>query len=208
MGTKNDSVAKLTMYIVAGVALLAGFMGGVVFSSLQSDSYPVAQSNTGSPPSQAGAQQGGVSPQQASQILALEQRVAANPADSSAWVQLGNTYFDASRFDKAIRAYTKYDALQPGNANVLTDLGVMYRRNKQSQEALATFDKAIVGDPKHEQARFNKGIVQMYDLGDIQGAVATWEGLLQVNPGAIAANGTLMSQIVADAKKQLSGAGQ
>ena len=195
MGTGKDSVTKQTLYIVASIALLVGFLGGVVYSSLQTDLYPVAQDNRGAAPPQAGAQQGGLSPQQASQILALEQRVSSNPSDSAAWVQLGNIYFDASRFDKAIKAYTKYDELQPGNANVLTDLGVMFRRNSQVREAIATFEKAIMADPKNEQARFNKGIVQMFDLRDIPGAITTWEALLQINPGAIA-------------KAQLSEAGQ
>lgn len=208
MGKASDSVTKQTLYIVAGIAVLVGFMGGVVFSSLQSESYPVAQNNRGTAPPPATAQQGGVTAQQASQILALEQRVASNPADANSWVQLGNTYFDASRFDKAIRAYTKYNELQPGNANVLTDLGVMYRRNGQPQDALSAFDSAIMADPRHEQARFNKGIVQMYDLGDIQGAITSWTELVTINPGAIAANGTPISQIIADAKSQLSGAGQ
>ena len=208
MGTGKDSVTKQTLYIVAGIALLAGFLVGVVYSSFQTDSYPVAQNNRGAAPPKAGAQQGGLSPQQASQILALEQRVSSDPSDSAAWVQLGNTYFDASRFDKAIRAYTKYNELQPGNANVLTDLGVMFRRNGQPQEALAAFEKAIIADPRNEQARFNKGIVLMFDLRDAPGAIATWEGLMKMNPGAIAANGTPISQMIIDAKAQLSGPGQ
>nr|MBF0222531.1 tetratricopeptide repeat protein [Desulfobulbaceae bacterium] len=207
MGTASNSVTKQTLYIVAGIAAVVGFMAGVVFSSLQTESYPVAQNNRGPAP-QATVQQGGVTPQQASQILALEQRVSTNPADANAWVQLGNTYFDASRFDKAIRAYTKYNELQPGNANVLTDLGVMYRRSGDPQQALANFESAIMADPRHEQSRFNKGIVLMYDLGDIQGAVTTWQELLTINPGAIAGNGTPISEIIADAKSKLPGAGQ
>jgi cytochrome c-type biogenesis protein CcmH/NrfG len=208
MAKGNDNVSKQTLYIATGLALFVGFMVGVVFSSFQSDSSTVAQNNRGGVPSQSVVQQGGLTPEQASAILALEQRVAANPADSSAWVELGNTYYDTSNFDKAIKAYTKYDELQPGNANVLTDMGVMYRSKGQPQEAIATFEKAIMADPRHELARFNKGIVQMYDLGDIPGAIASWEGVLQINPAATAANGTPISQIIAEAKARLSGAGQ
>jgi len=208
MGNGNNGVTKQTLYITAGVALFVGFMIGVVYSSFQSDSPSVVQNKGGGAPPQSVMQQGGPTAQQASAILALEQRVSANPADSAAWVELGNLYFDTSNYFKAITAYTKYDQLQPGNANVLTDLGVMYRRSGQPQQAIATFDKAIMADPSHELARFNKGIVQLYDLKDIQGAIASWEGLLQVNPAATAANGTPISQLVADAKARLSGPGQ
>jgi hypothetical protein len=48
----------------------------------------------------------------------------------------------------------------------------------------------------------------MYDLGDIPGAIASWESVLQINPAATAANGTPISQIIAEAKARLSGAGQ
>ncbi len=134
---------------------------------------------------------------------ALEQRVKANPQDVDAWTKLGHVYFDTNRADQAIRSYSKSLELSPGDPNVLTDLGVMYRRVGRHQEAIASFDKAIAANSKHEQSRFNKGIVQMYDLGDVPGAVATWEALIAVNPVAKAANGTSISQIIDDAKKQL-----
>lgn len=205
MAVDKDQVTKQILYIAIGVALVVGFLAGIIYSSIQSDTY-----TGGVPqPQQAAAPQGGggqgLSPQQASTILALEQRVAANPADVEAWVQLGNTYFDASRYAKAIRAYEKSLELQPGNANVLTDLGVMYRGNGQPEQAVASFDKAIAAQPNHEQSRFNKGIVLMYDMGDIPGAIAAWQGLLEVNPGATASNGIPVSEIIADARKQLGG---
>jgi cytochrome c-type biogenesis protein CcmH/NrfG len=150
-------------------------------------------------------QGGGLTPQQASQILALEQEVAANPQDGEAWTQLGHVYFDTDNPDKAIRAYTKSLEINPNDANVLTDLGVMYRRAGFFQEALAVFDKARAIAPKHEQSRFNKGIVLMYDLGDINGAIAAWEELLEVNPQAQASNGVPVSQFIDEAKKQAAG---
>jgi tetratricopeptide (TPR) repeat protein len=52
------------------------------------------------------------------------------------------------------------------NPNVITDLGIMYRKVGQFQKAIETFNRAITIDPQAKQARFNKGIVQLYDLGD------------------------------------------
>ncbi len=72
-------------------------------------------------------------------------------------MQLGNAYFDADQFQKAIAAYEKSLAIDPGNPNVWTDLGVMYRRNKQPRKAVEAFSKAMAADPKHEVSRMNKG---------------------------------------------------
>lgn len=203
---KSDggSIKKETMYIGVGITLVVGVLIGIVVSSFQSGSGQA-------PGQQASGQaqvQGGLSPQQASQIMALEQQVAANPQDVDSWTQLGHVYFDTNRPEKAIRAYTKSLELRPNDANVLTDLGVMYRKAGLFPEALSSFDKARALDPRHEQSRFNKGIVLMYDLGDVSGAIAAWEDLLQVNPLAKAGNGIPISQLIDDARAQAAGSGQ
>ncbi|MFN2365035.1 MAG: tetratricopeptide repeat protein [Desulfurivibrionaceae bacterium] len=183
------------MIIVALVALVVGFLIGVVFSSMQATktSSPVAGRQSAPPPGQPA---GGITPAQANQILALEKEVAANPQNGEAWTSLGHIYFDTHRYAKAINAYNKSLELAPDNPNVLTDLGVMYRRNKQPDEALKAFDRAIGIAPSHEQARFNKGIVLLYDLGDKAGAKKAWEGLLAVNPVAMAPNGQPVRELI------------
>ncbi|MDZ7596959.1 MAG: tetratricopeptide repeat protein [Desulfobacterales bacterium] len=104
----------------------------------------------------------------------LEAEAAANPQNAEAWVQLGNAYFDADQYQKAIDAYEKSLVIDPGNPNVLTDLGVMYRRNKQPEKAVEMFSRAMAADPRHEVSRMNKGIVLLYDL---EGRVGGCRGL-------------------------------
>jgi len=195
--TPEGFVKKETMLIVALIAVVAGFLGGTIYSAFQSG--PATTVQTG-PPSGAPQQQSQASPnlsnQQATQILSLEQEVAVNPTNGRAWVQLGNVYFDTQNFPKAIRAYEKSLEISPGNPNVLTDLGVMYRRNGQSDKALEAFNKAIATDPTHEQSRFNKGIVLNYDMRDREGAIKAWEGLLKVNPNALAPNGQPIGEAI------------
>jgi cytochrome c-type biogenesis protein CcmH/NrfG len=185
-----------TVIIIAVVALVSGFFGGIVFSVFQSPSQA---------PQYAGSQPGGQAPgfteQQASQILALEKEVAANPTNGAAWTQLGHVYFDTNQHGKAINAYTKSLELIPNNPNVLTDLGVMYRRNGQPDQAVEMFSKAASIDPNHEQSRFNKGVVLLYDLQDTEGAIVAWEDLLKANPVATAPNGQPMEEIIADLRK-------
>jgi cytochrome c-type biogenesis protein CcmH/NrfG len=201
----SGSVKKETMYIGIGIALVVGVLLGIVFSSFKSGTIPLSGQQASQPQQGQGP---GLSQQQASQIMDLEQRVAANPQDVEAWTQLGHVYFDTDRPEQAIRAYSKSLELRPDNPDVLTDLGVMYRRAGRFQEAIASFDKASALGPRHEQSRFNKGIVLMYDLGDIPAAIAAWEDLLKVNPMAQTGNGVPISQLIEEARAQLKGEGQ
>lgn len=207
MAKIDDSyVKKEILYIGIGVAFVVGALVGIVYNSSQTPMVQVTGQRQAGPPAQ---MQSGLTADQARNIMALEQRVAGNSQDVDAMVQLGHTYFDANLPGKAIQAYEKSLKLRPNDPNVLTDLGVMYRRAGRFLEAIASFDKAIAVDGSHEQSRFNKGIVLMNDLADIPGAIKAWEELLKVNPAARAGNGTEVSAIIADAKSQLPvGAGQ
>lgn len=191
----SDKMVKQDfMIIVALVTLVAGFLIGVVFSSSQSvNTSPQVAQQQSLPP----GQQGGISPDQASQILSLETEVAANPQNLQAWTSLGHIYFDTSRFAKAINAYNQSLKLDPNSADVWTDLGVMYRRNKQFNEAINAFDRATSLSPTHEQSRFNKGIVLFYDLNDKVAAKKAWEELLTINPVAMAPNGQSLKEMLA-----------
>lgn len=210
MAQNTGSVSTQTLVVSVCVAVAVGFFGGVIYSSLHGGSLPQPQATTSSPmPPVPGQQfQGGIDPQQASAILSLEQRVAVNPNDSEAWLQLGNTYFDTHDFVKSINAYNKYLAFQPNNPNVLTDLGIMYRNNGQTTEAIAAFDRAIAADPKHVQAPFNKGIVLLNDMRDPQAAIAVWQKLVEINPSATSSDGMPVTQLIEEVTRQkLSGEG-
>jgi tetratricopeptide (TPR) repeat protein len=100
------------------------------------------------------------------------------------------------RFDDAIAAYEKALALDPENANVWTDLGVMYRRQGDPKKAVNAFDQAIGIDPQHEISRFNKGIVLFHDIKDEKGALDAWESLLAVNPDAKSPSGQTVRSLV------------
>jgi tetratricopeptide (TPR) repeat protein len=117
---------------------------------------------------------------------------------------LGNLYFDSGNYQGAIRSYRKYLELDPDNADVLTDLGVMYRRNGQPDQAVASFDRAIAVDPQHQQSRYNKGVVLMQDLGQADTAVDVWRELLTINPEFRAPSGQRLSDMLAAMRKENS----
>jgi cytochrome c-type biogenesis protein CcmH/NrfG len=196
--SKNDNaqfVRKETFWLGTLLALAVGFFGGVMFAVLKSDPGAVS-GGVQAPQAQV------ATPARPNMIASLEDETAKNPQNKKAWVQLGNEYFDSNQHEKAIWAYQKSLELDPNNANVWTDLGIMYRRSGKPQEALRAFDKAIEVDPKHEPSRLNKGIVLLHDMQDFDGAIAAWEGLLAINPIAMAPTGRSVDEMIQQMKKQ------
>ena len=164
-----------TALIIGLIGLIVGFIAGNIYSLYKSGSIGSKQSSVSTPSQD-------ISAGQSSRMLTLEREVEKNPKNLAAWLELGNLYFDTNKFQDAVLAYNKYLNLNPNNPDVWTDLGVMHRRSGNPIEAISSFDKAIELNPQHEQARFNKGIVQIYDLGDRDAAVQTWQELVKINP--------------------------
>lgn len=191
--TPANSIKKETVIFIGICCLLVGFIGGIAFSIFKSGDTGTGAMSQGQPQ---GAPQAKLTPEIAQQILQLEMEVQKNPQNLDAWTTLGHLYFDSDQPEKAVAAYDKSLAIAPDNADVLTDQGVMYRKLGNAQQAIALFDKAVAVNPGHEIARFNKGIVLLYDLKDQDGAVRVWQELIRVNPMATAPNGQLVSEIL------------
>ncbi|MFH0997490.1 MAG: tetratricopeptide repeat protein [Pseudomonadota bacterium] len=79
---------------------------------------------------------------------------------------------------------------------VLTALGILYQRMGQPRQAIQSFEKAVAADPKNEKARFNKGYVLLNDMKDREGAIRTWEELLEINPLAVTGDNQSVDQLV------------
>ncbi len=179
--TNGQYVKKETMLVVALVAVIVGFLGGVIFSAYN---YSPRLNVPASGPSGQTSQEQNISNELAKEINNLNKELSLNPENIEALIRLGNLYFDTEQPGKAIMAYNNALELNPGNPDVLTDLGVMYRRKGQPLEAIKAFDKASKIDPRHEASRFNKGVVLLHDLNDSEGAIRAWEELVEVNPFA------------------------
>lgn len=165
------------------VALAIGFVGGVLFSVHRSVS---AMPGTAAGP---GAQQRAM-------LDALIQQTEADPTDVEAWTRLGHLYFDMGQPARAIEAYEQSLALDDTRPDVWTDLGVMYRRNGDPHKAVQMFERALALNPQHEIALYNRGIVLMHDLNDMDGALSSWEQLLLINPDTRTPAGDPLRNIV------------
>lgn len=185
---KPSTVSRQTAVVLSLCALLVGFIAGTIFGVMKTSPLTGGSSNV----SQTAA---GKQPP-VEMFQALEAEAAKNPQTAEVWTQLGNAYFDADQYRKAIAAYEKSLAIDPANPNVWTDLGVMYRLDKQPEKAVEMSSKAMALDPKHEVSRMNKGIVLLYDLQDEAGAVEAWESLLEINPLATFGDGQTVDERV------------
>lgn len=196
MSTTKKSPVKNNLILIVLCTFILGFISGATFAVFKLK--PATET-----PSQQASGQSTMDEQQKRAITQLESAVTKNPDDFQSWTQLGNLYYDTGQYQNSISAYNKSLELHSGNANIWTDLGVMYRRTQQPEKAVECFNTAINMDPNHQISRMNKGIVLMYDLKDVEGAIESWEGLLAINPDAKSGNGDSIREFVDQLKKDL-----
>jgi len=178
---------KETAILGIVIAFIIGFIAGaVVFGLTRGSGTPRGASVAQKGPSPEMTQEMGEAvpnpAEVAAKTQALKDIVQKDPKNLSAWAELGNIYFDTNQPQEAIDAYSKYLALKPDNADVRTDMGIMYRKLGDFDRAIKEFRTAAQNDPKHVNSRYNIGIVLLHDKQDIKGAVKAWEDYLKVDP--------------------------
>jgi len=117
-------------------------------------------------------------------VQALRSIVEKDPKNVQARVELGNLYFDAERYDQAIKWYEDTLKLNPRDPDVSTDLGISYYYSNQPDRALAQFEESLKANPKHTKTMLNIGIVRAFGKQDLPGAIAIWQKLLELAPSS------------------------
>lgn len=115
-------------------------------------------------------------------VQELTATVSSEPRNAEAHAQLGNTYFDAERWNDAIQWYERSLAIDPGDPNVSTDLGVSYYYTNRTDEALKQFERSLQIDPKHTKTLLNKGIVLAFGKQDLAAAAEEWKKVVTLAP--------------------------
>jgi len=176
---KSDAVA----FGIAGV--LFGLIAGWVIGAQQATMRP------GPPPqAQAAAPASGSAPSTRAAVLddtkvnALKNVAEREGSNATPRIELGNLYFDAERYDDAIKWYGEALKLSPNNVDVSTDLGVCYYYSNQPDKALEQFDRSLKIDPKHAKTLLNLGIVRAFGKQDLEGAMQAWQKVMEVAPGS------------------------
>src|SRR4051812_25909015 len=175
---KSDAVA----FGIAGV--LFGLIAGWVIGAQQATMRPGAPP----PPPQAAAPPSGTAPSTRAAVLdetkvnALKNVAEREASNATPRVELANLYFDAERYDDAIKWYEEALKLTPNDVNVSTDLGVCYYYTNQADKALAQFDKSLKIDPKHAKTLLNVEIVRAFGKQDLDGATQAWQQVIKLAP--------------------------
>lgn len=117
-----------------------------------------------------------------SKVRALEAAAAERPRDAAVRAELGNLYFDAERYQDAIRWYKESLSIDPKNVNVSTDLGVSYYYTSEADRAIQQFERSLAVDPKHTKTLLNMGIVRAFGKQDLAGAARAWEQVIAAAP--------------------------
>jgi tetratricopeptide (TPR) repeat protein len=172
---KSDAIA----FGLAGIAF--GLIAGWIIGSQQTNRGPAQPAAVQTAAAPAGEPARAAILDEA-QVKALTSIADREPSNTKARVDLGNMYFDAERYDDAIKWYSEAIKLNPNDVNVSTDLGVAYYYTNRVDEALSQFDHSLSVDPKHAKTLLNQGIVRAFGNKDLDGATASWEQLLQVAP--------------------------
>jgi len=174
---------KETVILMVVIALLVGFITGATVAILRGKRGVEGSAMVQKPqmaPSPASPDPSSL--EVASKIQTLKDILKKDPKNLPAWMELGNLYFDSNQPKEAIEAYSQYLAIKPDNADVRTDMAIMYRNLGEMDLALEQFQKAAQSDPKHVNSRYNIGIVLLHDKQDVKGAIKAWEEYLKVDP--------------------------
>jgi tetratricopeptide (TPR) repeat protein len=175
---KSDAVA----FGIAGI--LFGLIAGWVIGSQQA----TPRAGAAPPPAAATAPSSGASGTTRAAVLdeakvtalkSVADKEASNPAPR---VELGNLYFDAERYDDAIKWYSEALTLSPKDVNVSTDLGVCYYYSNQPDKALEQFAHSLSIDPRHAKTLLNVGIVKAFGKQDLDGAMQAWQQVIAIAP--------------------------
>jgi cytochrome c-type biogenesis protein CcmH/NrfG len=145
---------------------------------------PVIREGVATPAPESGQLPAGHPPvNQSAVILQAEQEVQRDPQNPALQARLGNAYYDATLYDKAIAAYEQSLRLKPQDPSVETDMATCYHFKGQHDQALEILGRVLRYRPGFPQALFNKGIILQIGKHDNQGAIAAWQELLRDNPG-------------------------
>lgn len=165
---------------------------GVFFGLLVGWIVGSQQGRTATPPAEApaaSAQQSAQTPRQRTaapldegRATTLARQAGENPRDASVRIELGNVYFDAERFEDAVKWYEQALEIDPKNVNASTDLGIGYYYLNQPDRALSQFERSLAIDPLHTKTLLNIGIVRAYGKDDLDGATRAWQRVVEIAP--------------------------
>jgi tetratricopeptide (TPR) repeat protein len=166
------------------VFAVAGMCFGVILGWVIAVQQGAARPAVAAPATAAAgtAQQPQAPPLDEARVQALSASFDKDPKNADTAVQLGNTYFDAERYQDAIKWYAAALDIAPNNPDASTDLGVSYYYTGQTDRALQQFEVSLKIDPRHTKTLLNQGIVRAFGKQDLGGAAESWKRVVELAP--------------------------
>ena len=96
---------------------------------------------------------------------------------------LFRSYYDAGRYEDAIRYYQQALTLDPRNVSLTTDLGTAHFYAGRPDEAIDFYNRSLAIDPRHVQSLHNLVIVNLQGKKDTAAARSALDRLRSVDPG-------------------------
>ena len=170
---------KMIFTFIVGLAL--GILIGFMYSDFQNRKLELDSVNSSH------GQQGPMeNPHKMDNIMTtiqnLEKLLEEEPENYEALLNLGNLYYDASMFERAVIFYQRAYDVKPEDPNLITDLGTCYRQLGKPVEAIKYYDIAIIKDPLHWRSVYNSCVVSLHDLKDSEKAAFYFSKLEAVAP--------------------------
>lgn len=130
-------------------------------------------------------------------VRRCRQRVAADPADTAAWILLGEALRNDDD-DAALAAWRAALAAAPNDAEAHFHIGNLERERGDARAAIAEYDAALAAAPDHPAVLNNLGLARAA-TGDRDAAAACWRRVLERHPDNVDALANLASDLHARA---------
>ena len=85
----------------------------------------------------------------------------SEPESATEQFQLGNTHYEAGRWEQAITAYQKAIELDPNYQAAYANLGVTYYQQHQFNLAASQYEKALELNPEDGEVAYNLGVLYL-----------------------------------------------
>lgn len=113
-----------------------------------------------------GASEGRSTQASGDRFVEARKAVERDPQNPKVLAALGDAYYDAEDWDRAIDTYEKARRRAPSDPSILSDLGAAYRNRGEFPRAVSLFEKARSADPDHWQSLMNLVVCEAYDMRD------------------------------------------
>jgi tetratricopeptide (TPR) repeat protein len=123
----------------------------------------------------------------------VQKTMAEDSGDPDAWRRTGDLLYSwmeqlgrgntsnaiAQVAPHVVDAYERVLEQEPGNLDVRTDMATAMLQTNSPMRGVEQINRVLEEDPEHFQARFNKGIMQLY-IGRVDEAVAEFEEVKRI----------------------------